>query len=377
MGFVDADAHGLETENRTWQYFDPAERHYAPPAEGPWRFEQHVRDPELPAEDRELSQRTMQFERELEFNRKFYPTGTRNLSNIPARLQHMNEMSVDAQVCFSNFWLTDPVGDPTREAALIRSWNRWAAEGTRPSGGRIRWLAHVPWRIEHRAYEEMEFAAKNGAAGIEITGYKYDIASGNPFWWPMYERAQDLNLPIAFHIGGARKDFAPFPEDAFYRTLSRVMAAFNSLLVFDVPKKFPKLRFAFVEAGSSWVNWAVQSRWRSEGGRGAVRTTDDWRKRGRDYLEETNNMYVSCFMDDDINGVAEIIGEDRLMLGTDYTHLDFGSDPDALRIMSRREDISIERRRKLLDVNPRKCYGIPMDFRPTDSLHGGVVARAK
>ena len=376
MGYVDADAHGIETETRTWQYFDPAERHYGPPAEGLWRFENFSWDPNMPSEDREIVQKTKLYEHERAFNRVFYPVGTRNLSNVPARLKHMDEMMVDAQVCFSNFWLVDPVTDVTREAALIRSWNRWAAEGTKPSAGRLKWLAHVPWRTESRAIEELAFAAKNGAVGIELTGYKYDIASGNPYWWPLYERAQDLNLTIAFHIGGAAKDYAPFPEDTFYRTLSRVMAAFNSLLVFDVPKKFPKLKFAFVEAGSSWVSWAAQSRWRSEGGRGSVRTTDDWRARCRDYLAETDNLYISCFMDDDINGMADLVGEDRLMLGTDYTHLDFGSDPDALRIMSQRKDISPARLTKLLDVNPRKCYGIPQSFRPTDRLiKPGVAVR--
>ena len=77
-------------------------------------------------------------------------------------------------------------------------------------------------------------------------------------------------------------------------------------------------------------------------------------------------MFVTCYLDDDINYVAQVAGGGRLMMGTDYTHLDIGSDPDGLRMTAGRSEVDRELRVKILDVTPRKCHGIPMDLRPAD-----------
>ncbi len=366
MGFIDADAHGIETGRLTWQYFDPSEREYAPPAEGPWFFEGAVHrlgvfDDIRP--DRNPASEVLRTTHE--FGQDFYPPGTRDLSDIPARLRHMDELGADAQICYSTFWLIDPVQDPVREAAMARSYNRWAAEGTAPSKGRIRWMIKAPARMMDRALEELEFGAKHGAAGVELTGYKYNISSGSPYWWPLYEKAQDLGLAIGFHIGASSQDYAPFPKDTFYRTLSRVPGAFASLLAWDVPRKFPRLNFAFAEAGSTWVPTVLQSLFRGKSD-ATLRVFGDWRTMAKEYMDETDNMFATCYLDDDINYVAQVAGGDRLMMGTDYTHLDIGSDPDGLRITARRSDVDRELRVKMLDVTPRKCHGIPLDLRPAD-----------
>ena len=165
MGFIDADVHGLETGRRTWEYFDPNERHYGPPPTGPWVMENFVLDPVFPRQQLTLpvSEQAPDIKANLERMNSFYPEGARDLSNVPARLGHMDELGVDVQVCYSTFWLIDPVEDPVREAAMARSYNRWAAEGTKASNGRIRWMLKVPYRMQQRAFEELEFGAKNGA----------------------------------------------------------------------------------------------------------------------------------------------------------------------------------------------------------------------
>jgi predicted TIM-barrel fold metal-dependent hydrolase len=366
MGFVDADAHGIETGRRTWEYFDPNEREYAPPSEGPWFFEGSIQRfgtfddlrPDRPPES-EAARAS------LNFGQSFYPPGTRDLSDVPARLRHMDELGADVQVCYSTFWLIDPVQDPVREAAMARSYNRWAAEGTAPSNGRIRWMIKAPGRMMERAMEELEFGAKHGAVGVELTGYKYDISPGSPYWWPLYAKAQDLGLTIGFHIGASAQDYKPFPKDTFYRTLSRVPGAFASLVAWDVPKKFPNLNFSFAEAGSTWVPTVLQSLFRGKSD-ATLRVFGDWRSLAKEYMEETGNMFVTCYLDDDINYVAQVAGRDCLMMGTDYTHLDIGSDPDGLRMTAGRSEVDRELRVKILDITPRKCHGIPMDLRPAD-----------
>src|SRR5262245_44420301 len=108
--YVDADTHVSEN-SRTWTYFDPGEREFAPPeGESSWMVEDFtvslVPIARGPAYDG-------------------YPNGTTDLTDVPARLAHMTEMSVDVQVMFSTFWLMHDLSDPVREAAMHRSWNRW------------------------------------------------------------------------------------------------------------------------------------------------------------------------------------------------------------------------------------------------------------
>ena len=53
----------------------------------------------------------------------------------------MDEFGVDVQVLFPTWWLLYPVSSPAAEAAMYRSYNRWIAEGTADSGGRLQWAA--------------------------------------------------------------------------------------------------------------------------------------------------------------------------------------------------------------------------------------------
>ena len=48
-----------------------------------------------------------------------------------------------------------------------------------------------------------------------------------------------------------------------------------------------------------------------------------------------------------------------------------------LRITARRTDLPLELRKKMLDINPRRCYGIPMDFKPADKAAREALVGAK
>jgi hypothetical protein len=50
--------------------------------------------------------------------------------------------------------------------------------------------------------------------------------------------------------------------------------------------------------------------------------------------------------------------------GTDYGHLDIGSDPDGLHVMTNRPDIDPAVARKIVDANGRRLLGIDPSFQP-------------
>ena len=78
-------------------------------------------------------------------------------------------------------------------------------------------------------------------------------------------------------------------------------------------------------------------------------------------LFRDSQFYVACDSSDDLPYILQFGTEDRLMVGTDYTHADQSAELDALDIIERKaasEEIPSEVARKILDDNPRRFYGL-------------------
>ena len=71
-----------------------------------------------------------------------------------------------------------------------------------------------------------------------------------------------------------------------------------------------------------------------------------------------NRMYVACQTDDDIGYVVQYVGEDNLIIGSDYGHSDPAAELEALRGLQKRADVSPALARKILEDNPRAFYGL-------------------
>jgi hypothetical protein len=72
-----------------------------------------------------------------------------------------------------------------------------------------------------------------------------------------------------------------------------------------------------------------------------------------------NNMYVSCFVDEDLPSIIEHTGEDNLLMGSDFVHHDHATELDfvgALQARVDRGEISADFVRKLTYDNPRAFY---------------------
>jgi len=93
------------------------------------------------------------------------------------------------------------------------------------------------------------------------------------------------------------------------------------------------------------------------------RSFTDWRASAREALDGAE-LFVAAQIDDNLPEILDLVGPDRLVYGTDYGHLDIGSDPDGMHIITSRGDIDAEVARKIVDTNARRFLGIDADFRP-------------
>ena len=97
------------------------------------------------------------------------------MRDIKQRLAHMDELGIDVQVVFPSLWLGCLAENVELEAALARSYNQFMATQCGESGGRLQYVAIVPWRRPDLAVQEIRRVKKLGSvAGIFARGIEWD-----------------------------------------------------------------------------------------------------------------------------------------------------------------------------------------------------------
>src|SRR5207249_7359865 len=118
--------------------------------------------------------------------------------------------------------------DAAAETALCRAYNRWLAERCAPTNGRLRWAAQLPFIDVNEAVTELRWAKDHGACGVYKRGFDLDRPVSDPHFFPIYEEANALNLPICVHTGH------PLPDHEWDRGFP-LMSAFLSVVTSGLP----------------------------------------------------------------------------------------------------------------------------------------------
>lgn len=348
MAVIDADTHVDETE-ATWMSLEGTEARYAPVTMGP-SGDEISRSLLNPSRSRYwLVEGRIQV-RAVRDDVHHPPRPRRELEDIEGRLLDMDQMGVDIQILFPTFFIRYISLHAEPEAALARSYNRWIAEKCAQTGGRLRWTAMLPWLDTDAAVEEIRWAKANGACGIFKRGFDLNQPVGASHFFPIYEEANDLDLPLCIHTGHPGSEWdRGFP----------IISAFSSVVSSKLADKFPALRFGFIEAGASWIPYALSQlamRERTERHHEEAVTFEVTRD-----LFQHNRLFVTIDPVDDIEHLLKLGTEDNLMIGTDYGHSDQSANVSALGEVGRWEEkgrISKGVATKILEVNPRVFYGL-------------------
>ena len=247
------------------------------------------------------------------------------------------------------------VQEAERERALCKSYNHWMGDLWRQGKGRLRWVAKPPLQFLEKApavvREELEWAKNNGACGIFMRGLECEQALGAPYFQPLWQISGDLDLPVCIHSANGsflHHDF--FNEDTtFTKFKLAVVGACHTLLEKEIPKKFPNVRWGFVEVGAQWVPYILND------------LADRFRRKGRSLPANAlaaNNMWVACENTDDLPYVLSHAGEDCLMIGTDYGHHDPSTELNAIHLLRNDKRIAPAAINNILETNPRNFYGL-------------------
>jgi predicted TIM-barrel fold metal-dependent hydrolase len=278
--------------------------------------------------------------------------GARELTDNPARLADMDAESVDHQVIYPTLFLVHLTDDPALQIGLCQAYNRWLAQAWAESH-RLHWTAILPLLSVEASLAEMRWARDHGAVGLFFRGIEGERTLDDPYFFPIYAEAARLGLPICIHTGAGCPTFSRIFDVernavfSYGRTLP--VMAFRELVANRIPEQFPGLRIGFIEAGASWVPYVLHALRRGRN----LPAGKDGPELFRDY-----NLYVACEADEDIPYLARFVGEDNLIIGSDYGHRDPSSEPGFVSTMRGREDLSDAFLQKLLGENARNLYGI-------------------
>jgi predicted TIM-barrel fold metal-dependent hydrolase len=348
MPIVDADAHVIETPE-TWSYMSQAERKFEPMiVTRKSGLEEHAYTGKAIGEywviDNYITPKDQNIGSEAS-------PEAREMRNIPARLAHMDALGIDIQVLYPTIFLRPVTANPEIEYALYRSYNRWLADLRNQAPDRLSWVAMPPLLSMHKVVEELEFARDNGAVGVMLHGLEYDRMLSDPYFYPLYDAAGEMGLAICPH--SATNSFSMYniyhDDPAFNKFKLPTIGAVHSLLWHNVPGKFPKLRWGFIEVSAQWIPYVLNDL--------GIR----FRRRGIDMpndLLERNNIYVACQVTDDLDYVLRYSGENTLVIGTDYGHADASTEIEALRKIKDDGRIAPHVIDRILDDNACALYGL-------------------
>lgn len=348
MPTIDADAHVIETPH-TWSYMREEEQVFRPkifvrdPNDGA-PYGSNTRNEYWVVEDRLISKTNVGQD---------VPEDSREMSSIQARLDHMDEIGIDTQVLFPTFFLRPITKAPDIDFALNRSYNRWLADIWANSSGRLPWVLMPPLLSlanPDKVRDELQFCKDNGACGIFMRGLECELNLSDRFFFPLYEIAQELDLAICLHAGNnsvAVHD--SMNGDALMTFKFPVMASFNALLEHEVPARFPGLRWGFIETSAQWVPYVL--------GEVEIRLNRKGRPMPADPLGD-NNFFITTQKTDDLPWLLSEIGDDNLIIGTDYGHKDTATEVVALKRMQEDGNIPAVSSKKILETNPARLYAI-------------------
>ena len=355
---IDADTHVIESES-VWDFFDEEMAHRKPqlvPGADPhtgavrnfWiidgRFVPH------PPGKGGQALATPPIEDDV---RNSTAWAKRAMTDVDARLEDATSMGVAMQIVYPTLFIGFLTHDVALEVALARSYNRFMADACSRSGGRMRWVVVPPLRDLDKTMEELHFGKENGACGVLFRGIEKDRSLAEPYFFPVYEEAQRLGLPICIHTGPGSPTLTEFFDSRISFVFPDVrllpVMAFYDLACSKIPEKFPDLRWGFIEANSSWTPYLVHFLHR--------RLRVPRSEFGPAYFRD-NRLFIACEADEDLPYILDHIGEDNMITGSDYGHGDQSAEPELVQLLLGREDVPPPVMTKILADNPARFYGL-------------------
>jgi predicted TIM-barrel fold metal-dependent hydrolase len=252
------------------------------------------------------------------------------------RLALMDEQRIDKAFLFPTLGVGMEqalVGDLPAQRAAFRAFNRWLHDDWSFNyRERLYAAPYITLSEVGNAVAELEWALARDArifcmvAGPVVTEAG-SRSPADPCFDPFWARVNEAGVTVAYHGGdygygkyveeyGERGSLESFRGSPLKSVMLGNRAPFDTmaaLVCHRLFERFPKLRIASVEQGSNWVPWLFQSfrRVYGQNPRGFAENPIETFRR---------HVWVSPFHEDDVPLLRDLLGAERMLMGSDYPH---------------------------------------------------------
>ena len=243
-------------------------------------------------------------------------------------------------VCVEHFMKDDP----HRTYLNVQSFNRWIYEDWGfGADGRIYGVPVMSLLDLDKAISELDWLIDHGAKAIHLRpGPQAGKCPADPAFDAFWERVNEAKLLLTFHISesGFNESYASLWGENFRVMLPLLRSSPRSFLYGDQPimqtlsgmifynffERFPNINVLSVENGSLWVPYLLAAMDKMKG----MGRNGPWpggRFKGRPSEVFKKHVYVSPYHEEDIVALAQLIGPDHVLFGSDYPHPEGLADP--------------------------------------------------
>jgi len=234
------------------------------------------------------------------------------------------------------------LGDVDAAHATFRAFNRWLDDDWGLNfRDRIYGAPYLTLLDPDQALDEASWAVDNGARVVVMragpvmapTGGR---SPGDPLYDPMWSVLAEADVTVAYHSGeagygryvvdwGESAEFEAFRRTPLYgvvtsdRAIADTVAALVCHGVFD---RHPRTRVATIESGSEWVAPLIKK----------LRKAYSMTPGGfsADPVETIRrHVWVAPYYEDDIRVLADALGVDHVLFGSDWPHAEGLAEPKA------------------------------------------------
>ena len=282
------------------------------------------------------------------------------------RLALMDELSIQRTLMFPTLasLLEERMrDDPELIHAVVHSLNQWLDDvWSFNYKDRIFTTPVISLPIVEKAIAELDWAVERGARAIlvrpaPVPGFRGSRSFALPEFDPFWKRVTEHGVLVAMHSSdsgyaryqqdweGSKTEMLPFVANAF-RMVGQwrpVTDAVASWVCHGALYRFPELKVAVIENGSAWLVPLLNE------------MADIYKKAPEAFPSDPVEMirsriHISPFWEDDLGELADIVGVDRVLFGSDYPH------PEGLATPARYIDV-LNERTKLTEEDKAKVMG--------------------
>jgi len=262
------------------------------------------------------------------------------------------------------------IQDPDWAVALARAYNNWFHDRYRRRSPRLRGVALIPLQNVPEAVKELRRAVTElGMVGAVLPAADADIgtrrALGHPDFWPIYEEAERLNVPLATH-GAPSMNLGLNSFRHFAMTLAlehpfSQMIQLTSFILEGVFDRFKSLRVGFLEAGTGWVPYMIDRLDRVYTGfsRNGRREYSDAVKTRPSEVFASGRLYFSCEGGEpSMRDLVRRIGHRSILFASDFPHeTNMEHAMHEVEELLERDDLSDEAKQAIFCGNIESFYG--------------------